>query len=121
MSSGNGPYADDFPDVLMGMGQTLGFDFGDFLPAGVTLSGTPTVVATVVQGTNPTPDGEFQGAAAVGTISIADHGTGKTNTAIKRRFVPTVAGVQYLLVAKCLRSDGDTAEMSNHVWARAAE
>lgn len=121
MSSENGPYADDFPDALIGQSQTLGFDFGNFLPAGVTLTGTPTVVATVIEGTNPAPDAEFTSAAAIGTISIADHGTGRASAAIKRRFTPTIANVHYLLVATCTRSDGDVAIMSSHVWARAAE
>lgn len=121
MTNNSGPYGDDLPDVLVGQGQTLGFDFGFFLPAGVTLTGTPTVVATVMDGTDPTPDSEFAGAAAIGTIAVADGGSGKANTAIKRRFVPVLSPVHYLLQATCLRSDGDTAKMSSHVWVRSAE
>lgn len=119
--SDNGPYGNDLPDVIIGQVQTLGFEFGFFLPAGVTLTGTPTVVATVIEGTDPTPDNEFSGAASIGTIAVADGGSGRANCAIKRRFAPALAPVHYLLAATCLRSDGDTAKMSSHVWARNAE
>lgn len=118
-----GPYFDDLPDILIGQKQTLSFDFGRYLPSGVTLSGTPTVTITVSElppgATAPAVlDSEFTGIAQVGTVTVANGGSGVASTAVLRQMLPTVGlGIQYLLVIQANRSDGDIAKSECHIRA----
>lgn len=121
-----GPYANDLQDILLGAKQTVAFDFGRSLPSGVALTGTPTLTISVSElppgVTAPSLDAEFNGAAQIGTVSVALGGSGVTNAAVLRQMLPTVgAGIQYLLVARCARDDGDIAVMESHVRVMTAE
>ncbi len=89
----------------------MAIDFGNFLPAGVTLTGTPTIALSVSYGTDAAPQSRLVGGPVVGT---ARDGTGIANTAIVFQIGSCVAGTIYVIDAYCLRSDGDTAEASAH-------
>ena len=109
----------EFPDIEAGDGkrQTLGFDFGRFLPAGVTLVTNPTVEIHVIEGDDPSPSDRLIGAAVIGTIPLAERGSGKSNTAILQQVGNFPGTVEYVIAAACERSDGDTANMWTHIKA----
>lgn len=106
------PFTIQLPPVGPNQLQTMGLDFGKFLPAGVTLTGTPTVTLSVSSGTDATPAARLTRAGAVGTISTADGGTGVTNAAVLFQVGTCVAKVVYIADVVCARSDGDVAEGS---------
>lgn len=99
------PQSRTLPPIDAGVPQTIGLDFGRFLPAGVTLTGTPTVAISVVAGTDPTPESRLTSAPAIGTAPVAQNGTGVSNATIFQQITP-LGGVVYLIWAKCPRSDG---------------
>lgn len=109
----------DLPDISPEQAEPIPFDFGDFLPTGVTLIGTPSVAITVSQAwVDGAVDGAPQGRAitspAIGTVLPPD-GTGVTNTAIIQMFGGGVHGIIYKLQAVCQRSDNGIAEMTVHM------
>ena len=89
--------------------QTVAVDFGNFLPAGVTLTGTPTVTLTVSNGVDADPQ-EHVASSAVGTASAAIGGTGAVNAAILFQLTGLLLGVVYAVDMFCERSDGDQVE-----------
>jgi hypothetical protein len=116
----SGPYFPDLPDVIVGQKQTLAFDFGKFLPSGVTLTGTPTVTIAVSdlngQTAPVTLDSEFTGAAQVGTVTLANGGSAVANAAVLRQMLPTVGGgITYCITITATRSDGDIAKGESHI------
>lgn len=103
------PFVRDNPPVSVGQKQTIAIDFGQFLPAGVTLIGTPDEDVTVYA-FSPEDDvepGDIVAAGPqVGTAPIGIGGTGLTDTAILLEIECPTAGVIYDIRLSCGRSDG---------------
>jgi hypothetical protein len=61
-----------FPNKLIEEKLVLGFEFTAELNAGETLTGTPAVTASVVEGTDAAPSGLLNGAAQIsdGTVLV---------------------------------------------------
>ena len=90
--------------------QTMGMDFGLFLPSGVTLTGTPTLTLGVASGTDPDPQSHLSFGPTVGTLPTAQGGSGVTDTAIIFQISGAIGEVTYSVEGVCTRSDGDRAE-----------
>lgn len=104
-----------FPDLIAGIRQTIGVDFGDFLPADVTLN-NPTVSISVVpnEGVDPTPANRVTGGPQIGTIPVADKGTGVEDASILVQ-LNGLPGV-YLVQVIANRSDGsDQVSYFTHI------
>jgi len=99
-----------FPNIGPNQAQTMGVDFGKFLPSGVTLTGTPTINVTALNGLDASPNSRISGGPSVGTISTANNGTGNTNTSVLYQISGCTPGETYQLDIYCTRSDGDRAE-----------
>jgi hypothetical protein len=100
------------PAVGVNQAQTMGVDFGNFLPPGVTLVGTPTVKLTTSFGNDPNPQSRISAGPVVGTISPALNGTGLANTSIIWQVEGCLPDVFYIVELSCARSDPDIAEAS---------
>ena len=109
------PFFGTFPPVTPLQKQTLSFDFGKFLPAGVTLTGTPTLTLTPIYGTDSNPASRITSGPTIGTVSIALGGSGVTSTGILFQLFGCPAGVTYIVETVCTRSDGDIAEGSSRL------
>lgn len=103
------PAANPLPPITPSQVQTLTCDFGYFLPAGVTLEGTPSVTVSDLAGVDPDPEHILDGGATVGTAPLPN-GSNVTNAAALQRVQQGVAGAIYLIEVTCPRSDGDTAD-----------
>jgi hypothetical protein len=90
----------------------MALDFGRFLPAGVKLTGLPSVQLTVESGIDPVPQSRIVYGPAVGTAQVQRGGTGIPNTAILFTIGGCLPNVTYLVDAWCSRTDEDTAEVS---------
>ena len=105
------PRASDFPPLGAVIQEvTLTFDFGPMLPAGVTLTGAPTVTCTVESGVDPDPSSRLLGPAVIGTAPPPS-GSNVPNAAVLQQIGSGVADVTYLLVCSCPTSVGDVAEL----------
>lgn len=113
------PAINAMPDVALEQKQTLGIDFGNFLPEGVTLTGAPTAVLTAVGGEDADPASRITGGPTIATIATAVGGTGLTDTGILVQVYLCTEGVKYILEVYCDRSDGDIAEASTHFVCKA--
>lgn len=106
-------YLEDFPNLQSGtQRQTLYADFGNFLPQGVTLVGTPTCVVSVVIGVDAAPQSRVLAGPTVGT---AVQGSNVANAAIRMQF-RGLQGVRYLLTWGCDRSDDDSVADYNQIY-----
>lgn len=110
---------EDLPDIAPEQVEPIPFDFGDFLPTGVNLIGSPTINITVSQvwlegAVDASPGGRLVGTPAIGTLEAPD-GTGLSNTAVIITFGGGVHGIYYKLQVICNRSDGGTVEMTVHM------
>lgn len=110
------PAVRDFPpiDALI-QKQTLGVDFGLFLPPGVTLTGTPTVSISVTQGVDPNAAERLLASPTIGTIQPGQNGTGVIDVSLLQQVGTCLGGVDYLLVFSCDRSDGDNVVAWAHL------
>lgn len=106
------PFFGQFPSVAPNQKQTISLDFGNFLPSGVTLTGTPTLNWIVKFGSDPTPTSHVTAGPIVGTISPTVGGSGIADTAILFQILGLLPGVTYIVEILCNRSDGDIAEGS---------
>lgn len=108
----------DFPCIIASLQvQTLVADFGNYLPLGVTLTGTPTVtIAVAADSGTPDPSAATR-AAGPPYVVTPTQGTAVPNTGIALQVRQMVAGVKYLLTWSCARSDGDTLAAFNHITA----
>ena len=106
------PFFGNFPAVASIQKQTLSFEFGDFLPANVTLTGTPTLNITTIFGSDSSPNSHVTSGPIVGSVPKAEGGTGLANTAILFQITGCLAGVTYTAEVSCSRSDGDVVEGS---------
>jgi hypothetical protein len=105
------PRLPDFDPVAPDEVQTLAHDFGNLLPSGVSLTGTPTVTITVHSGTDPAPqDRLVANTPQIGTVgaSLPLAGSGVPSAAVLFQFSGGVAGTIYVVETRCARSDGDT-------------
>lgn len=111
--------ADFDPLVELLQAQTLAVDFGAFLLPDVTLlpSGAviPTIVVTTDSGVDAAPQTRLTVGPAVGTLSVAEGGTGKTNTALFFQLTGLRSGASYRLVYSCSASNGDVPVAFNHI------
>jgi hypothetical protein len=81
-----------FPVKDPGESVVLTFNMASNLPTGVTLTGTPTVVATVLEGTDPSPSSILNGAASLDS----------TSTMVNQPVTGGLSGVLYELKATAL-------------------
>lgn len=109
------PQLSDFPAIAPNQIQTMAMDFGNFLPPGVTLTGTPDLNISVRSGFDGTPNSRITAGPTIGTAPSTIGGTGKTNTAILFQVSNARNGVVYILEVVCTRTDGDVAEGWNHL------
>ena len=114
----------DFPSVVASTQvQTLWVDFGKFLPAGIMLSGTPTVTVAVdpySAVSDPAPMSHISQGPALGTAPAAVGGTGEANTAIFFQISDLLPNVLYMISYSCARNDGsDIVAAFNHIFAQA--
>lgn len=100
------------PPVAPNQKQTMAIDFGQFLPSGVTLTGTPTVTLSTSFGSDPAADSRVVSGPSIGTVSAALNGSGVVNAAIIFQVANCLPGVNYIVESYCDRSDGDVAEAS---------
>lgn len=111
----------DFPYIAPDQVQTCAIDFGNFLPTGVTLTGTPTLSFTVHSGIDPNPSSRVLTGPQVGTIPTTLGGTGITNAAVQFQLGTCLGSVIYLISLHCDRSDGDVAQGWSHIACVAPE
>ncbi len=89
-----------------GVPTTISADFGFYLPAGVTLSGTPQVEAiAVLSGTDPDPESRITGGPSIGTVPVAQKGSGAADAAVLVQLT-ALGAVEYFIWLTCGRSDG---------------
>ena len=112
---GSMPYARTLPSVLPNQEQTVAIDFGEALPAGVTLTGMPIVTISLASGNDPNPQSRLLRAGAVGTAPKAIGGTGVTNAAVLFQVGTCVPGAIYIVDVVCARTDSDVAESSTRL------
>src|SRR5258708_39995046 len=85
------------PIVATLQARSLGIDFGLYLDAGVTLTGTPTLTLSVVSGVDATPAARLTTGPTVGTITTDNGGTGVASAAIKFQLSDLQPNTKYLL------------------------
>ena len=96
--------------------EPIAFDFQPYLPPGVTLTGTPTVLMTVAADSDVADadvGDRILGSPVKGKVD-PPHGAGIDDTAVIVLIGQCVAGVTYLLHCHCRRSDGGNASL----WTR---
>jgi hypothetical protein len=98
-----------FPAMLPHEVRPMTVDFAGVLPAGVTLSGTPTVTMSVAVGTDADPQSHVSGTPAIATVTGA-------NKAVSFTLASLVPGVEYVVDVYFPRSDAPAvAEASGRV------
>jgi hypothetical protein len=106
----------NFPEMVGGVEVDPGLTWDFKLPAGVTLTGTPTVTVTVYEhsdGADATPQDRLV-SAQVGTAL-----NGTTNCAVIAKFGPPQPDVNYLFTVSCARSDSGVAACFNKMFCPA--
>jgi hypothetical protein len=101
------------PNVDPGETVTVTFDYTGLLATGVTLSGTPTVSATVAP-TSPVPDGNPSNILLTEPQLGPSPKTGAADTAVLVQTGSLVVGAVYILQALCTDSNGDTRSLWTH-------
>jgi hypothetical protein len=86
-----------FTNKLPGAEVVLSFSAVQWLPAGVTLTGTPTVTASVADGDDPSPTSVLNGPAVLDV----------TNTLVLQPVKAGLASVYYLFDVQCASSSDD--------------
>lgn len=104
----------ELPEVGPNQQQTMGLDFGSFLPEGVTLVGTPTLLMTTSFGTDDAAQSRVLVGPVIGLIPEDLNGTGIANTAVIFQVGNCLVGVRYVVDIYCPSSDGDVVEASAH-------
>jgi hypothetical protein len=95
------------PPIDAGRKQTITLDFGDFLPAGVTLAGTPAVGGSMVSGPDVNPASRITSGPTIGPAPSAEDVSGAASAAILVQLQPmAAANNEYLVWGYCARSDG---------------
>ena len=109
------------PSIGPSQEQTMGVDFGEVLPAGVTLTGTPLVTVTVSSGDDTSPSSRLLRAGIVGTAPKAIGGSGVVNAAVLFQVGTCVVDTIYVVDVVCDRTDADVAEASTRFTCLAPE
>lgn len=113
---------EDFdPLVALLQVQTLAVDFGTFLRPGVKLANTPvapTVTVTTDSGTDASPQTRLTAGPSIGTLSVAEGGTGKDSTALFFQLSGLRTDAAYKLVYSCSADNGDVPVAFNHIHAK---
>jgi hypothetical protein len=94
--------------------ETVTFDYGLILAAGVTIT-SATVSCAVVSGTDATPSSRVTGSPST-TTSLQ---TGAPNTAVSQLVGGMVAGVTYRLQCVATTSDGQSLSLWTHLTCQA--
>jgi hypothetical protein len=110
------PFFGALPAVDQNQKQTLTFDFGRFLPPGVTLTGTPSLTLAVANGPDTAPASRITAGPILGTAPQNVGGTGLDSCAILVQVATCVPGTQYLASFFATRTDGDIASGSSTFW-----
>ena len=110
---------DDMPAVAPGQKQTLAYDLGAKLPTGVMpvdANATATLAGTlsVHFGNDASPADHVTAGPTIGTVALADGGSGVAGMAILFQLYQLLDGVTYVYSATVPLSDGDVWV----VWAR---
>lgn len=105
----------DLQDIAPEQIEPIPFDVGDYLPPGVTLTGTPTITcwqsgAWKTGAIDASAAARLVGSATIVTVAKPD-GSGRTSCAATRNFSLGVDGVTYTMKMVCARTDGGTAEL----------
>jgi hypothetical protein len=95
--------------------ETVTFDYGLILAAGVTLTGTPTVTCAVYSGTDDSPASRLIGPPAF----IKSANSGAANAAVAQLVGDMLAGVTYRLQCVCKTSDGQNLSLWTHLSCQA--
>jgi hypothetical protein len=110
------PFVRNFPEMDEGDTQTIGIDFVDEIPSGVTISGSPICVIEVSKGTDPDKDSRITEGPVVQTASTTTGGSGVENMAILVTISNPPSTVdEYMVQLKCLLSNGNTADGWGHL------
>lgn len=91
--------------------ETVTFDFGLILVAGVTVTGISSVTCEVVSGTDSNPASRLVGGAAI----VASPNSGGANQAVAQLVGTMLGGVTYRLQCVVTSSDGQTISLWNHI------
>lgn len=91
--------------------ETVTFDFGLILVAGVTITGVTSLTCEVVSGTDPNPASRLVGSAAI----VASPNSGGANQAVAQLVGTMLGGVTYRLQCVATSSDGQTISLWNHL------
>lgn len=91
--------------------ETVTFDFGLILVAGVTITGISAVTCEVVSGTDANPASRLVGGAAI----VASPNSGGANQAVAQLVGTMLGGVTYRLQCVVTSSDGQTISLWNHL------
>lgn len=93
---------------------TIALDFGQFLPPGVTLQGTPTVEITVHTGTDADPQSRSLVTPQIGLAPLTIGGSGVASSSILFQLGDCVGGTTYLIWGWCRTTSGDVASLWTH-------
>jgi hypothetical protein len=103
--------ADLFPPIDATVEQeTIGFDFGPALKAGVTITSVATITCAVHSGTDATPSARLVGGSSI----VASQATGAPSAAVAQNIGNMLAGVTYVL--QCVVNTSDGQKLS--LWSR---
>jgi hypothetical protein len=108
------PVSGSLPDVMPHQAQTIAFDFGNLLPPGITLTGTPSVILTTSFGPDNAPQSRIVDGPSIGEVDKSVGGTGVANAAILVVVGNCVPGTTYIADAYCPRTDSNVVEASVH-------
>lgn len=105
----------DLPDIAPEQIEPIPFDVGDYLPPGVTLTGTPIITcwqsgAWKAGAVDPSASNRLTGSATIVTVAKPD-GSGRSSCAGSKNFSVGVDGVIYTMKMVCGRTDNGTAEL----------
>lgn len=99
-----------FPQIGPNQQQTMGVDFGQLLPTGVTLTGTPVLTMSVVVGTDAAVSSRIITTPTIGSIPTVSGGTGLASTAVTWQVGGCLTGVTYQADIYCYTATGDRVE-----------
>jgi hypothetical protein len=100
--------------------ETIGFDFGPALNAGVTITAILSVTCAVHPGSigsDPAPASRLVGTASI----VASKATGAANAAVAAQIGAMVGGVVYTLQCVVQTSDGQKLSCVTHIACQAPQ
>jgi hypothetical protein len=103
----------DFPAIDTYNTKTLAADYGEYLPSGVQLTGTPNVSLSVSSGRDPAPQDRIVFGPLITTAPVSEGGSGLPNTAVEFQIQPSPANgsiVYIVTFSNLMRTDGTDIE-----------